>query len=374
MQGVDECKTTVMRFKNLHLDSSLCSPRSINLSEEQLLLLLQKVHNNLPPHLKTAEKLKITVQASFCRSAGHRVECIQIYGTHSSNPMISYQATIQNNTITLLQVDARPLHRIRKESLPPCENNDKSRKFVILLVDDDVGIIKIMSRWINAIGDLFILYEFNNGQDALDFYINTSCITPNFCDFIFMDNQMPILGGLEAAKKIREFNAEKSLQQIPIICITAAELNENDLLLAGINGLCNKPLKRDNIVGILKKYNFSLEQTLRIEDISADAFATTAPLARASSEDPHINTTLSMQESCEDGHNNSASSMQENTEDCNNNSTSVIQESSEDWHNNSPSLIQESSEDWHNNSGSLIYDSSEDSYNEDHDNQPTFRF
>jgi hypothetical protein len=146
MQYQDEYKTTVMGFKNLRLDTALCSPGSLNLSHEQLLRLLEKVHNNLPPHLKTAEKLKISVQASFCTSAGDRVESIQIHSAQSPIPMISYQVAIKDNAITFLQAFARPFHRIRTASLTRYENNQLPRKYVIIIVDDDINISMIMSR------------------------------------------------------------------------------------------------------------------------------------------------------------------------------------------------------------------------------------
>jgi hypothetical protein len=110
---------------------------------------------------------------------------------------------------------------------------------------------------------------------------------------------MPILGGLDAANKIRSFNTEKSLQQMPIICMSAADLNENDLQLAGINALCRKPLSQDTIVGLLKKYNL-IPPPLPVGDISADILIIPAPLERKTNDAGHSDTILSMQESSEE--------------------------------------------------------------------------
>ncbi len=63
-------------------------------------------------------------------------------------------------------------------------------------------------------------------------------------DLILMDINMPVLNGMQATIKIREFNTT-----IPIVALTASELSEveNDCRNAGMNDLINKPLNKKDL-------------------------------------------------------------------------------------------------------------------------------
>ena len=63
-------------------------------------------------------------------------------------------------------------------------------------------------------------------------------------DIILMDVQMPIMDGIEATSRIRSLTTPPTLQQIPIIGITAhaSEENTTSCLDAGMNQVLNKPL------------------------------------------------------------------------------------------------------------------------------------
>jgi len=68
-------------------------------------------------------------------------------------------------------------------------------------------------------------------------------------DLILMDWQMPILDGIEATKKIREFNLET-----PIIVITAAANKKEECLSAGANDFLTKPFKPAQLREFLEHY------------------------------------------------------------------------------------------------------------------------
>jgi len=69
-------------------------------------------------------------------------------------------------------------------------------------------------------------------------------------DAILMDMRMPIMDGLEATRKIREFD-----QKIPIICMSANVYKEDKLAaeLSGMNDFIEKPLERADIESKLLK-------------------------------------------------------------------------------------------------------------------------
>ncbi|NCD25209.1 MAG: PAS domain-containing sensor histidine kinase [Deltaproteobacteria bacterium] len=85
-----------------------------------------------------------------------------------------------------------------------------------------------------------------NGQAALDLLATDAAF-----DIIFMDIQMPVLDGLEAAKAIRAMGLS-----IPIIALTAHVLDADHLrsMDAGMNGHLLKPYKTQDLVDALRTW------------------------------------------------------------------------------------------------------------------------
>jgi CheY-like chemotaxis protein len=88
-----------------------------------------------------------------------------------------------------------------------------------------------------------------NGLDAIDkFKSNRGLI-----DLIFMDNNMPIMDGIEATKKIKEL--DKKIQIVGYSAMMAGEGREEYELAAidaGINYFLSKPYKQKDLDEILK--------------------------------------------------------------------------------------------------------------------------
>lgn len=81
-----------------------------------------------------------------------------------------------------------------------------------------------------------------NGKEAVDI------VKEETFDFILMDINMPIMNGIEASQKIREFNT-----QTPIIALTATNFTdpENEVLCYGINSFMVKPYTTESLLEIL---------------------------------------------------------------------------------------------------------------------------
>jgi len=90
-----------------------------------------------------------------------------------------------------------------------------------------------------------------NGQDALDMV----AADPEKYDLVFMDLQMPYMGGLEATRKMRALPPRKRAR-LPIVAMTANVFQEdiNDCLEAGMNAHLGKPLDFDKVLVILNEY------------------------------------------------------------------------------------------------------------------------
>ena len=73
-------------------------------------------------------------------------------------------------------------------------------------------------------------------------------------DCVLMDVQMPVMDGIEATKKIR--SSRLGYENIPIIALTAYAMrgDREQFLEAGMDDYLAKPVDRDKLLAILKKY------------------------------------------------------------------------------------------------------------------------
>lgn len=88
-----------------------------------------------------------------------------------------------------------------------------------------------------------------DGKEAVEKFKDSS---ENYYNAILMDIRMPILGGIEACKQIRNLERKDS-KNIPIIAVTADSFN-NDVKLsisAGMTAHINKPIDKDKLFRVL---------------------------------------------------------------------------------------------------------------------------
>jgi len=123
--------------------------------------------------------------------------------------------------------------------------NDRFKGIKILVCDDTKINIKIEKKILEDRG--IIVDVAYNGQEAID-----KSKENNF-DAILMDIRMPIVNGLEATKKIREFN-----KTIPIIAFSANAYAEDikQSLEAGMNAHLAKPVDVTQLFSVLEKEIF----------------------------------------------------------------------------------------------------------------------
>ena len=120
---------------------------------------------------------------------------------------------------------------------------------MIFLVAEDSLVNQIIEK--DILEGFGAIVEFaNNGKECVEMFINN----PLKYKLIFMDIQMPEMGGLEATQKIRSSDVERATD-IPIVAMTAEVFQEdiNNAINAGMNGHLGKPLKISEIVEVIKK-------------------------------------------------------------------------------------------------------------------------
>jgi CheY-like chemotaxis protein len=117
-------------------------------------------------------------------------------------------------------------------------------KAVILLVDDNESNLNTVSSYLTAKG--YEIHVAKNGQEAIE---KARSDSP---DLILMDIQMPIMDGLEATQKIRQY---PHLASTPIIALTALAMKEDKekCLAAGANDYISKPVKLKQLAATIQQ-------------------------------------------------------------------------------------------------------------------------
>ena len=83
-----------------------------------------------------------------------------------------------------------------------------------------------------------------NGRIALEVYKSEGC------SLILMDLSMPVMGGLEAARRIRAHERSAGLPECPIVALTAnAQPSDVEACLAaGMNDFLSKPFRKNELL------------------------------------------------------------------------------------------------------------------------------
>lgn len=129
------------------------------------------------------------------------------------------------------------------------------KKLRILLAEDNVINQKVAKLNLEKLGHAVILVE--NGILAVEKFISDQP------DLIFMDIQMPDMDGVEATKKIREWELKNNVQvRIPIVAMTANTLKSDKELFitSGMDDYLSKPFVADELIRVLNRLHKQLER------------------------------------------------------------------------------------------------------------------
>jgi signal transduction histidine kinase/CheY-like chemotaxis protein len=117
-----------------------------------------------------------------------------------------------------------------------------------LVAEDNVINQKLITRVLKSFGLQITIAS--NGKEALELR------KQNEYDVIFMDIQMPVMGGIEATQEIIRFENLNHRKHIPIIALTANALqgDREKYLEAGMDNYASKPIDLDHINTLLLEY------------------------------------------------------------------------------------------------------------------------
>jgi signal transduction histidine kinase/CheY-like chemotaxis protein len=150
---------------------------------------------------------------------------------------------------------------IAKEETLPEEKKEKKRKkkkkaapavskgsLRVLVAEDNPINQRLISLVLEKMGMDVTLAA--NGAEALE-----ARKSEDF-DLIFMDVQMPVMGGEEATQKILEYEKESGAKHVPVIALTANALpgDREKYIEAGMDDYATKPLDVKAIEALIEKY------------------------------------------------------------------------------------------------------------------------
>jgi len=117
----------------------------------------------------------------------------------------------------------------------------------ILVVEDVTTCAKLLCMSLRRANCATTWVE--NGQLAIDILKSSA---PGMFNLILMDLRMPVMDGLTATKIIKD---ELKIN-IPIVALTgdAGEETKTQCMEIGFDEYCNKPMRRAELLGIIKKY------------------------------------------------------------------------------------------------------------------------
>lgn len=129
----------------------------------------------------------------------------------------------------------------------------------ILLVEDNEINREILKELLEFLE--IVVEEAENGRDAVDCVLSHS---GDYYGLVFMDIQMPVMDGYEAAAEIRRLEKERG-SHVPIVALTANAFSEdiNRAFAAGMDDYLAKPVEVPRIMAALYRW---MKPDGRVED------------------------------------------------------------------------------------------------------------
>jgi len=163
----------------------------------------------------------------------------------------------------------------------------------VLVAEDNSINQKLIKNVLNGFGVEVTLA--GNGEEALNLRMQ------NEYDMIFMDIQMPVLGGIEATHKIIEYEEKNRKRHIPIVALTANALSgdREKYMDEGMDNYLSKPIDLERLNILLQEYfpthvksDISEAETDTESDVSEETEVESTVLAPEVPEKEKIETSL----------------------------------------------------------------------------------
>ncbi len=161
---------------------------------------------------------------------------------------IFYKPINFTKTLKSLEVVYEEKNSNRSTKIQEGRNEVTFENIHVLVAEDNSINQKLIKNVLNALGiDVTIA---DNGEKALELRKNEEF------DLVFMDIQMPVMGGIESTKQILEYEEQQRKHHIPIVALTANALqgDKEKYINAGMDNYLSKPLELNELIKLLKEY------------------------------------------------------------------------------------------------------------------------
>ena len=182
--------------------------------------------------------------------------------------METLHCLLRKKTLTSLCLDKRMVTEMENFRTPRISTLSCNEEMIngsktpqILIVDDDIFNICALQMILSKFG--LTVDAAYNGEQAIQKVLQKhsetlgeDSVKQSQYKLIFMDCNMPIMDGFEATRVLKAKMKNKEIDPIVIVACTAY-LNEDEkvpLNATGFDSFCMKPVNREKIAGILKKY------------------------------------------------------------------------------------------------------------------------
>ena len=149
----------------------------------------------------------------------------------------------------LLNVLGQGSEEEKSNALATFIQQDFSGRRVLLVEDNEINI-EVAEELLNIVG--IQVEKAMNGQLAVERVLE---MEPGYYDLIFMDIQMPVMNGYEAAKAIRASGRE-DLSHMPIVAMTADAFSDDIMKAreAGMDDHISKPVDVEKLEDALRRW------------------------------------------------------------------------------------------------------------------------
>ncbi|PRP89578.1 ATP-binding protein [Planoprotostelium fungivorum] len=142
---------------------------------------------------------------------------------------------------------------LQTEAMKRAKTQHQQRRH-ILIVEDNVINQKLMKKILETDGYMTDLAD--NGREAFE-KVRNAYGSGQAYDAILMDFEMPIMNGIEATQKIRQFEVENNMSPVPIIGVSANARDTHAQTAQGIGMNCyiTKPFQKKDIFDAIERWN-----------------------------------------------------------------------------------------------------------------------
>lgn len=150
-------------------------------------------------------------------------------------------------TLPLELADALPARTASPTMPTPIGQKKVVEDLAVLVVEDNLVNQKLAQRLLERRG--YQVRVANNGKEAIENF-HTGAY-----GLILMDLQMPVLGGVAAAREIRRFESQCGKRPVPILAMTANvfEDDRQECVAAGMDGFVEKPIRAEELFGEMQR-------------------------------------------------------------------------------------------------------------------------